>query len=196
MKILKKENGWRSLGQGCDNLLRCILQPGFPELGANILDLGVTEGIETSHIGHEILVRADQVLYARFDFLPYFFRWVPFLDFKCPTEQINQREIRDVLGMGIGMSLPPLDLLEIQGGLELLNEPALSRACISTNRENPAFPLSEILDGFTKLGYLRLSADEIGPQAGKAMYGNRPFLWSKHFMNLDWFLLPFYRCWF
>ena len=60
------------------------------------------------------------------------------------------------------MSFKPLNLFEIQSGLELINEPALARASISTNRENPAFPFPEILDRFTELGYFCFSPGEIG----------------------------------
>ncbi len=139
------------------------MKTSSPELGAHIFHLGITERIKTTHIRGNIILLSEKMFYPRFDFLSHIFRRIVLFNLKYPVQKIDQREIRYVLRIGIGMSFYPLNLFQIQRVLKLLNKSALSCSCITADREYPAFSLAEIFDGVNEFGDFCLPADEISP---------------------------------
>ena len=67
------------------------------------------------------------------------------------------------------MPFVPLNLLKVQGRLEVFHQSALSRACISTNGEDSSLAASKRFNRITQFGHLHFSAGEIRPEAGKPM---------------------------
>ena len=108
----------------------------------------------------------DKISCSIFNLLLDLLRVVSLRDLPCPAQEIDDREVRDVLGIGIGMALTPLDLFRIQAGLEIFYKSALAGSRITHDGEDRHLALLKIGDGFLQLGHLHLSSDEIGPHAG------------------------------
>ena len=67
------------------------------------------------------------------------------------------------------MPFTPLHFIKIQRCLELFNESALARPCITHNGEDGTPALFEIGDSLLQLGHLHFTANELCPHAGEAM---------------------------
>ena len=138
------------------------MEPRFPILGTDILDFGILEGVEASQIGDEIIPVTDKKSRPGLHLLSHLLRIVCLVDLPSPAEKVDQGEIGDVLGVGIGMALTPLDGVEIEAGLEFFYEPALAGSRITNDGEDRSLALPEIGDGLLQLGHLHLPADQLG----------------------------------
>ena len=91
-----------------------------------------------------------------------------FLNLLGSAKKVDQGEVRDVLGIGIGMAFTPLDGVQIKAGLEFFYEPALACACITYNGKDRSLALFEIRHSLLQLGHLHLSPDQLCSQSGES----------------------------
>ena len=172
------------------------MQLGLPELGAHLFYFRIAESVKTPHIRDDVLLFPNQIFNTFFDLLPYFFWKITLFNSKRSIHKIDKRKIRDVLAIRIGVSLSPLNLFKIQGRLKLLNEPALPRAGIATNRDNRSITFFQFIYCLFEVAHFHLPADEIRSQAGEAVYLNWSLLYGHHFVNLYRLSLAFDLGWF
>src|SRR5574341_2655687 len=104
------------------------MQKKLPGVRTLPLDLGVVQRKQAPDVWDDVLPSSDETLDPALHLLPDLRGRIALLDPQRPPEHVRYGEIGDVPGIGEGMPFPPFDLLQIQRGLELLDEPALARA--------------------------------------------------------------------
>src|SRR5512135_2941253 len=137
------------------------MQALLPGIGARPLDFGIGEAKQAPEVRDDILPPSEETLNSALHLLPDFRGRIALLDPQRPLQHVRYGEIGDVLGIGVGLPLPPLDLLEIQRGLELLDEPTFARARVPTDADDRPLPLPKFFNSLGELGHFGLPTDQL-----------------------------------
>src|SRR5512135_1363318 len=137
------------------------MQTMLPGIRARPFDFGVGEAKQASDVRDDILPSSDEMLDSALHLLPDLRGRIALLDPERPLHHVRYGEIGDVLGICVGLPLPPLDLLEIQRGLELLDEPTFARARVPTDADDRPLPLPKFFNSLGELGHFGLPTDQL-----------------------------------
>ena len=146
MEVLQKENGWCFEGERGKQRLNGLPEFCLPELRAHILHLRVRKRVQAPYVRDDALGMLHQGADAGFHFFSDHLRAIFFSYMKDMIQKVDQREIGNILAVGVSVSFQPLDFIMSEGRLELFHQAALSRAGFSTDGENSAAALFKLFD--------------------------------------------------